>query len=90
MSDGRRIQYLARDSIVRLLSDAELAKVHAPGTTAPLSKGDEYVDLDHVAAGVRKARGATAVTGSILPRKAVKPQTWAKILLRVPMPRAPR
>jgi hypothetical protein len=81
-----RTELLARDGILNLLSDDEVAAVSTAETAPRLSDGDEYIDLEQLDQGVRRALGATAPMGSVLPRKAIHDATWRKILARLPAP----
>ncbi len=55
---------------------------------AKLSAGDQYIDLENLAQGVRTA-GASAVTmGQVLPKKSVRVATWSKILQQIKSPEA--
>ena len=71
---------LSRERILRLLSDEEVAAVSmAEGRRLP--EGEDYVDLDHPQDGVRKVDGSVpARPGDVLPRSAVREQTWSAIL----------
>ena len=81
MSLSDRAEHVTRDAILKLLSDDEIAKVSTAETAAGLAAGAEYLDLEHLAQGVCRANTATKVTmGQILPRAAVHPETWAKVL----------
>jgi hypothetical protein len=84
MKNVEQTQYLARDSIMKLLSDAEIASVSTAETTARLADGDEYIDLQHIDRGVLKASGKTTPMRQILPRSAVQPATWTQIAKRLP------
>ena len=84
MKPDNRTTYATRESILKLLSDDEVAKVSTAETAKSLSAGDEYVDLEHLDNGVRRAGTALASTGHLLPRKAVREATWAKILTQLP------
>ncbi len=78
---NKRTEYITRDTILKLLSDDEVARVSTAEAAAQLVDGDEYVDLRVPDQGVRKALGlATAPMGDVLPRKAVHQQTWARIV----------
>ena len=78
-SDGR-FELVARDRILSLLSDDDIASVSNAETAAHLSDGDEYIDLERLDQGVRRAPPSAAVMGRVLPRKAVNEVTWSKIL----------
>ena len=81
MKAENRTEYVTRDTILRLLSDEEIARVSTAETAAQLKDGDEYVDLRTPDEGVRRARGkATAPMGYVLPRKAVREHTWEQII----------
>ena len=87
-SDGR-FEFVARDRILSLLSDDEIASVSNAETAARLSDGDEYIDLEQLDQGVRRAPPSAAVMGRVLPRKAVHDITWSKILTHLSSPRIP-
>jgi hypothetical protein len=90
---NKRTEYVTRDTILRLLSDDEIARVSTAESAIQLVDGDEYVDLRQPDQGVRKALGpATAPMGDVLPRKAVQEQTWRQIvgLLSAHRAEAPR
>lgn len=84
-----REELATRDSILKLLSDDEVAGVSTAETAPRLSDGDEYLDLEQLDQGVRRARGTATPMGRVLPRKAVHESTWRKILTRLPAPRPP-
>ena len=88
MKPDNRMSYVTRDSILQLLSDDEVATVSTAETAPPLSAGDEYVDLEHLDDGVRRAGGVIAPMGRLLPKKAVHEATWAKILTTLSAPSA--
>jgi hypothetical protein len=81
MKTEKRTEYVTRDTILRLLSDEEIARVSIAETATNLADGDEYVDLEEPDQGVRRAHGAaTAPMGHVLPRKAVREHTWDQIV----------
>jgi hypothetical protein len=80
MKSDKRTEYLTRESIMRLLSDAEVALVSTAETAPGLSEGDEYLDLEHPDVGVRRAGGPTPPMGRLLPRKVVHGDTWSRIV----------
>lgn len=76
-----RTTYLTRDTILKLLSDDEVARVSAADGSTTLADGDEYVDLDAPHHGIRKSVGSiTAPTARVLPRKAVLAKTWRRVV----------
>ena len=81
MKTAERAEYITRDTILRLLSDQEIACVSTAETATHLADGEEYVDLGEPDRGVRLAHGiATSPMGHILARKAVRDQTWDQIV----------
>jgi hypothetical protein len=86
MNSDKRPEYLSRENILRVLSDEEVALVSTAETAPCLLVGDEYLDLEHLDLGVRRARGPTRPMGRLLPRKAVHDDTWTKIVGQLPRP----
>jgi hypothetical protein len=80
MKNNQRNNYVTRDSILELLSDDEVAAVSTAETASTLANGDEYIDLEHVDRGVLRAITPTRHMGRVLPRGAVQPSTWVKIM----------
>ena len=81
MTDTKRTEYVARDTILKLLSNEEIAKVSMAETASGLTAGAEYLDLEHLDRGVLRAATAVKATmGNALPRSAVSEQTWSKIV----------
>ena len=84
MTDTKRASEVARDAILKLLSDEETARVSTAEGASGLIEGAEYLDLEHLDQGVQRAKAATAVTmGHVLPRSAVRDETWRKILTQL-------
>lgn len=75
-----RSDYVTRESIMKLLSDEDIARVSTAETAVRLTNGDEYLDLEALDQGVRHADGTAAPMGRVLPRKAVHADTWNAIL----------
>lgn len=81
MKNYERTEYVTRDTIMRLLSDEEIARVSTAETAPGLADGEEYIDLKEPDLGVRRAQGVLAAPmGQVLPRKAVHEHTWHVIL----------
>ena len=80
MTNNNRTAYVTRESVLKLLSDDEVAKVSTAETAARLPDGDEYLDLEHLDKGVQRAGATTAPMGHVLPKKAVHADTWNKIV----------
>ena len=84
MTDAKRAEHVARDTILKLLSDEEIAKVSTAEAASELTEGGEYLDLEHLDQGVQRAKAATKVTmGNVLPRSAVRDETWSKIIAQL-------
>jgi hypothetical protein len=83
MKTDERPEYVARDSILKLLSDDEVASVSTAETVVRLSEGDEYIDLERLDQGVQRARGSTTPMSRVLPRRAVHEATWSKVLAQL-------
>jgi len=86
MTNIRRESYVLRDGIMNLLSDDEVASVSTAETAQKLVDGDEYLDLEQLEQGVRRAPSIPTPMGRVLPRKAVHQDTWSKILMKLPKP----
>ena len=83
MNSNRRTEYLARESILKFLSDDEVASVSTAETAARLVEGEEYLDLEKLDAGVQQALEKNVPMGRVLPRKAVPETTWRRILTQL-------
>jgi hypothetical protein len=79
----RDIDIATRDAILDLLSDTEVAIVTTSSTTRELHAGDEFVDLEHVELGIRRASGVAPPPGYVLPRCAVSDETWRLVVSRL-------
>ena len=85
---NKGIQYVTRDSILKMLSEEEVDRVSTAETAVRLADGDEYVDLEQLGRGVQRAHGAKTDMGRVLPRKAVLETTWSKIVTELASSRA--
>jgi hypothetical protein len=83
MRNEHRRQYLARSNLLKVLSDEDVANVSSAETAERLRDGDVYLDLAHLEHGLRRARGETTPSGPVLPKKAVREQTWKRILAQL-------
>ena len=73
-----------RESILALLSDAEVAKVSSDEAKSGPVEGDEYIDLEHPNSGVHQAHAKSPVArGAYLSRSAVSDATWQAIVRAV-------
>jgi hypothetical protein len=84
MTNANRSAQVAREAILMLLSNEETARVSTAEDKPELAAGAEYLDLDFLDRGVQRASPATAVTmGHVLPRSAVRQETWHHILAQL-------
>ena len=84
MNNHTKTDHVARENILRLLSNDEVASVSHIEATARLLDGEEYLDLEQLGRGVRNDFGtSTPAMGHVLPRRAVRPATWDRILEQV-------
>jgi hypothetical protein len=79
MSNEQKNRLVTREALLSLLTDAEIAKV-SRAESGPLVEGDEYVDLDDPAAGIRQVHDKSPRPGRALPRSAVSDATWTKVI----------
>jgi hypothetical protein len=85
MATSERAEYVTRETIMKLLSDEEIAKVSMAETASALQDGSQYLDLEHLDQGVQRATTGTNVgVGHALPRSAVSNATWGKIVGLLP------
>jgi hypothetical protein len=80
MSRDQKAELITREAILALLNDAEVARVSRAEDAPRLIEGDEYVDLENPAAGVRQVHATSPRPSHALPRSAVSESTWAKIV----------
>jgi hypothetical protein len=88
MKTDKRTDYVTRDAILKLLSDDEVSAVSAAEASPKLIAGDQYIDLEDLAQGVRTAGTSEVSMGNVLPKKAVQVATWSKILQQIKSPQA--
>ena len=81
MANSKGADHVTRNTILKLLSDEEVAQVSTAETTSELTEGQEYLDLEHLDQGVQCANSATRIAmPNVLPRSAISSETWSKIL----------
>ena len=83
MKSNQRNAYVLRDGIMKLLSEAEVASVCTAEAAERLTDGDEYLDLERLDQGVRRAQRTPTPMGRVLPKNAVHDDTWTKILAQL-------
>ena len=80
MKSDMQTENTARESVLKLLSDDEVASASTAETATRLLDGEEYLDLEELARGVQQAKKSGPAMGRVLPRKAVHKDTWSKVL----------
>ena len=76
--------YQRRHAVLALLSDEEVARVSTWESEPRLADGEEYIDLARPERGALRAQPSSGVVmKDVLPRAAVSPETWSKILIAV-------
>jgi hypothetical protein len=79
-TNTQRNEYVTRDTIMKLLSDEEVARVSTLEAGPSLARGDQYVDLKRLNKGILHMEATTLLSmGDVLPRAAVADKTWMKI-----------
>jgi len=79
-SKDSKMDYTTRENILKLLSDDEVASASTAETTAHPLEGEEFLDLEDLDQGVRRALGPTPAMSHLLLRRSVHKDTWAKVL----------
>jgi hypothetical protein len=87
MKSDLQAENVPRESVLKLLSDDEVASVSTAETAARLLDGEEYFDLEQLDRGVQQATMSTTVMGHVLPRRAVHKDTWSTILTLLGLPK---
>jgi hypothetical protein len=67
---------VTRDTILKLLTDEENAKVSTLEDNSEIT--GEFIDLENLSNGVQSGSGGS--THNILPKSAVSGETWSKII----------
>lgn len=81
MTNNTGNSHLTRDTILKLLSNEELARVVTVASGASLAEGDEYLEIEQPNRGIRRSVGSSTLpAGRLLLRKAVLATTWQRIL----------
>jgi hypothetical protein len=75
---------VTRASLMKLMSDEEVARVSNAESQPRLLDGDEYLDLVHLDQGVLHADTGSIDMTHIVPKKAVHLDTWAKLVAHLP------
>jgi len=79
--------YVTGESVLKLLSDEEVASTSMAEAAAHLTDGEEYLDLEALDKGVQRAGGSMPPMGHVLPKSAVEAKTWTAILDHIAAPR---
>jgi hypothetical protein len=71
---------LTRARVLELLEQGEFGGASLLETENRLAKGQEYLDLERLEAGVQRALDSVTSLRHVIPRKAVHEDTWRKLL----------
>lgn len=85
---NEKTQYATRESVQKLLSEIEISSISTAESADRLLQDEEYIDLERLDLGAQRAVGTAPVMGHVLPKKAVRPETWSKILAQLQGPGA--
>jgi hypothetical protein len=80
MKSDKRAEFVTRDGVMRLLADDERKSVKVVEKGSSLARGEEYLDLEHLELGVRRGPVTTTPMSDVLPKRALRPATWSKIM----------
>jgi hypothetical protein len=83
MENDDKAAYITRESVLKLLTDDEVANVSMSETQHYLENGDEYLDLEQLNLGVLSSAGNMTPMGHVLAKKDVHATTWARILAQL-------
>ena len=85
MPQTAQASYVARDTILQLLSDEETARISTAEGLLSLPAGTEYLDLENLEKGIQRAQsGVKMNVATVIPRDAVGEDTWKKIQGKLP------
>ncbi len=73
---------VTRDTILKLLTDEENAKVSTLEDNREIT--GEFIDLEKLEKGIQSDSGGS--TDNVLPKSAVSPETWSKIVAMLGRP----
>ncbi len=80
LTSARYATLLTRAHVLAQLSDDEIARVSTAEGATRLSAAEEFLDLERLDRGVQRALESSVPMGRVLPRNAVRPATWTKII----------
>jgi hypothetical protein len=87
MKSDMQAENVSRESVLKMLSDDEVASVSTAETAARLLDGEEYLDLEQLDRGVQQGTRSATAMGHVLPRRSVHKDTWSKILTLLGLPK---
>ena len=83
-TETKKAIFATRDALLKLLSEDEVARLSTNEAGPRLPDGDEYVDLEQLRKGVQRVAPYSIVRmGHVLPRSAIRAETWRKICARL-------
>ena len=79
MTTPVRTQLVARENILKLLSDEEIAKASTAQSTSGLADRREYLDLENLDQSIQWVSGLSIVKMDLITsRNVVEPDTWSE------------
>jgi hypothetical protein len=78
-TQATRNDLVDRDTILKMLSDDEVASVCTAETKPGLANGVVFIELDHLDRGLQLSAPGLRIMGDVLPKKAVHEKTWKRI-----------
>ena len=82
MTTPVRTQLVARENILKLLSDEEIVKASTAQSTSGLADRREYLDLENLDQSIQWVSGLSIVKmDRITSRNVVEPETWSEDFL---------
>jgi hypothetical protein len=81
MKEPSGAEYAARETILGMLSDEEVAKVSTVEASSVLGAGQEFIDLANLGLRIQRVNAPTTLKmRNVLPRQAVSAETWRKLI----------
>ena len=91
MHNEKRAEYVRRDTILKFLSDDEIARASTAETALRLADGEEYIDLQEPDRGIQRAAPETTPPmGRVLVKSAVREKIWRDIVILLSAHRSER
>jgi hypothetical protein len=86
VNNQAKLADVLRDSIVKLLSADDVARLRTEQPSLRTPEGEEYINLEQLHLGVQLAVGVPPPMGRLLMRRALHEDTWTAILVLLTTP----